>query len=136
MNSATTPAQLDLLAAEATDADLRWRRLTRLAELDRLDDSEVDDLLAEDPNPDAWMSALQARTARPSADAKAEAWQVVVEDRIGDDVIEDLRRRGHSVTVSGAWTLGRLSAVSRDPETGILRAAANPRGNQGYAVGR
>jgi gamma-glutamyltranspeptidase/glutathione hydrolase len=62
--------------------------------------------------------------------------EVVVEDRIGDDVIEDLRRRGHSVTVSGSWTLGRLSAVSRDPETGILRAAANPRGNQGYAIGR
>jgi gamma-glutamyltranspeptidase/glutathione hydrolase len=62
--------------------------------------------------------------------------EVVVEDRIGDDVIEELRRRGHAVTVSGAWTLGRLSAVSRDPETGILRAAANPRGNQGYAAGR
>ena len=40
------------------------------------------------------------------------------------------------MTVSGPWTLGRLSAVSRDPETGILRAAANARGMQGYAVGR
>jgi gamma-glutamyltranspeptidase/glutathione hydrolase len=62
--------------------------------------------------------------------------EVVVEDRIGDDVIAELRRRGHTVTVSGGWTLGRLSAVSRDPETGILRAAANPRGMQGYAAGR
>jgi gamma-glutamyltranspeptidase/glutathione hydrolase len=61
---------------------------------------------------------------------------MVVESRIGDDVVEDLRRRGHSVTVSDAWSLGRLSAVSRDPETGILRAAANPRGMQGYAAGR
>jgi gamma-glutamyltranspeptidase/glutathione hydrolase len=26
--------------------------------------------------------------------------------------------------------------VARDPETGILSAAANPRGMQGYAVGR
>jgi gamma-glutamyltranspeptidase / glutathione hydrolase len=26
--------------------------------------------------------------------------------------------------------------VSRDPETGILRAAANARGMQGYAAGR
>ena len=50
--SATTPAQLDVLAAEATDADLRWRRLTRLAELDLLDDADVEDLLAQDPNPD------------------------------------------------------------------------------------
>ena len=79
--SATTTAQLDLLAAEATDADLRWRRLTRLAELDRLDDADVEDLLGQDPNPDAWISALQARTARPTAEAKAEAWQVLVEDR-------------------------------------------------------
>lgn len=60
----------------------------------------------------------------------------VVESRLGDDVIEGLRRRGHSVTVSDAWSLGRLSAVSRDPGTGVLRAAANPRGMQGYAAGR
>src|SRR3954447_2970426 len=62
--------------------------------------------------------------------------EVVVESRIGDDVVAGLRRRGHAVTVSGPWTLGRLSAVSRDPETGILRAAANARGMQGYAAGR
>ena len=79
--SATTPAQLDVLASEATDADLRWRRLVRLAELDQLEDSDVDALLAEDPNPDAWMSALQARTARPTEEAKAQAWKAMVEDR-------------------------------------------------------
>jgi gamma-glutamyltranspeptidase/glutathione hydrolase len=62
--------------------------------------------------------------------------EAVVESRIGDDVIAELRRRGHTVTVAGAWSLGRLSAVSRDPDTGILRAAANPRGMQGYAAGR
>jgi len=62
--------------------------------------------------------------------------EVVVESRIGDDVIAELRERGHTVTVSDAWSLGRLSAVSRDPDTGILRAAANPRGMQGYAAGR
>ncbi|GAA2539363.1 gamma-glutamyltransferase [Winogradskya consettensis] len=61
---------------------------------------------------------------------------VVVEDRLGDDVIEGLRRRGHDVTVAGPWSLGRLSAVLRDPETGLLSAAANPRGMQGYAAGR
>ncbi len=80
-NSATTAAQLDLLTAQATDPDLRWRRLVRLAELDRLEDDDVDALLEEDPNPDAWMNALQARTARPTDAAKAEAWRTVVEDR-------------------------------------------------------
>jgi gamma-glutamyltranspeptidase/glutathione hydrolase len=62
--------------------------------------------------------------------------EVVVESRLGDDVVADLRARGHDVTVSGPWTLGRLSAVSRDPETGILRAGANARGMSGYAAGR
>ena len=40
------------------------------------------------------------------------------------------------MTRAGAWSLGRLSAVTRDPVTGELTAAANPRGSQGYAVGR
>jgi gamma-glutamyltranspeptidase/glutathione hydrolase len=62
--------------------------------------------------------------------------EIVVESRVGDDVLAELRRRGHRVTVSGPWSLGRLSAVSIDPETGVLRAGANPRGMQGYAVGR
>jgi gamma-glutamyltranspeptidase/glutathione hydrolase len=62
--------------------------------------------------------------------------EVVVESRVGEEVVGELRSRGHDVTVSDAWSLGRLSAVSRDPETGILRAGANPRGMQGYAAGR
>ena len=62
--------------------------------------------------------------------------QVVVESRIGPDVIAELRARGHDVHVSGPWSLGRLCAVSRDPATGMLRAAADPRRMQGYAVGR
>ncbi|WP_254785636.1 gamma-glutamyltransferase family protein [Arthrobacter sp. ok362] len=60
----------------------------------------------------------------------------VVEDRLGEDVIAGLERRGHVVTRAGDWALGRLSAVVRDPETGVLQAAANPRGAQGYAAGR
>jgi gamma-glutamyltranspeptidase/glutathione hydrolase len=48
----------------------------------------------------------------------------------------DLAARGHDLTVAGPWSLGRLCAVARDPGTGMLSAAANPRGMQGYAVGR
>jgi gamma-glutamyltranspeptidase/glutathione hydrolase len=62
--------------------------------------------------------------------------EVVIESRVGEEVNADLRRRGHTVTVSDPWSLGRLSAVSVDPDTGVLKAAANPRGMQGYAVGR
>jgi gamma-glutamyltranspeptidase/glutathione hydrolase len=61
---------------------------------------------------------------------------LVVEDRLGDEVIAALAGRGHDVVRAGPWTLGRLSAVSRDPETGLLAAGANARADQGYAVGR
>ena len=61
---------------------------------------------------------------------------LVAEDRIAADVLEGLRRRGHEVVRSGPWSLGRMCAVSRDPATGQLMAGANPRGMQGYAVGR
>jgi gamma-glutamyltranspeptidase / glutathione hydrolase len=50
-------------------------------------------------------------------------------------VIAALRRRGHDVEVTEPWSLGRISAIAREPD-GLLRAAANPRGMQGYAVGR
>lgn len=57
-----------------------------------------------------------------------------VEERLDPGVVAELRRRGHEVEVEGPWSLGRLSAVARDGA--FLRAAANPRGAQGYAAGR
>jgi len=60
----------------------------------------------------------------------------VVEDRLGADVIAGLAERGHVLTLAGDWALGRLCAVTRDPATGVVGAAANPRGAQGYATGR
>jgi len=91
--SATTPAQLEALATHATGPDLRWRRLIRLAELDQLDESEVELLLAEDPDPDAWVNALRAHTARPTDQAKRSAWQAVMVDRkISADVLGLLGR--------------------------------------------
>ncbi|HEX6348579.1 MAG TPA: gamma-glutamyltransferase family protein [Candidatus Dormibacteraeota bacterium] len=61
---------------------------------------------------------------------------LLVEERIGPGAIAELGRRGHRVEVMGPWTQGRLSAAGRDPRRGLLLAAANPRGMQGYAVGR
>ena len=61
---------------------------------------------------------------------------LVVEDRLPAVVRAQLRSRGHEVVEQGPWSLGRLCAVARDPHTGLLSAAANPRGMQGYAVGR
>ncbi len=59
---------------------------------------------------------------------------LAVESRLGGETIADLRRRGHDVTVAGPWALGRVSAVAREGDQ--LRAAANARGMQGYAVAR
>ncbi|MEU6123836.1 gamma-glutamyltransferase [Streptomyces sp. NPDC047123] len=64
------------------------------------------------------------------------AGSLTVESRTAPEVVAELRRRGHDVTVGGAWSEGRLCAVARDPRTGVLSGAANARGMQGYAVGR
>ena len=57
-----------------------------------------------------------------------------VESRVGEETVAALRRRGHEVQVQPPWSLGRISAVAS--RNGLLYAAANPRGMQGYAVGR
>jgi gamma-glutamyltranspeptidase/glutathione hydrolase len=61
--------------------------------------------------------------------------EVHVEERVDPRVVDKLRARGHRVVVEPEWSLGRVSAAGRDRE-GWLKAAANPRGMQGYAVGR
>ena len=61
--------------------------------------------------------------------------ELELEERAGPDVVAELRRRGHDVLVRPPWSLGRVSAVAREPD-GLLKAGANPRGMQGYAVGR
>ncbi|KUJ38893.1 gamma-glutamyltransferase [Streptomyces sp. NRRL F-5122] len=77
---------------------------------------------------DSFPGSFFPRGMRPGS--------VTVESRTDPKVVEELRRRGHDVTVGEAWSEGRLCAVARDPRTGVLSAAANPRGMQGYAVGR
>jgi gamma-glutamyltranspeptidase/glutathione hydrolase len=79
----------------------------------------------------AWHSehfpiSFWPRTARPGV--------LVVESRIPSETQRELKSRGHVVEVGPAWSEGRLTAASRD---GCRRkAAANPRGMQGYAAGR
>jgi gamma-glutamyltranspeptidase/glutathione hydrolase len=79
----------------------------------------------------AWHSehfpiSFWPRTARPGV--------LVVENRVPQATIEELRRRGHLVEVGADWSEGRLTAASK---VGVRRrAAANPRGMQGYAAGR
>jgi gamma-glutamyltranspeptidase/glutathione hydrolase len=76
---------------------------------------------------EAFPSSFYPRATRPR--------HVIVEDRAGADTFAGLRDRRHEVEPAGPWALGRVSAVGRDPD-GQLKAGANPRGMQGYAVGR
>lgn len=73
-----------------------------------------------------FPSSFWPRTSRPGV--------LVVEERMPVEAVAELRARGHRVEVGGPWSEGRLSAVSRQGSR--LRAAANPRGMQGYAAGR
>ena len=73
-----------------------------------------------------FPSSFWPRTSRPGV--------VVVESRVPKECIAELERRGHKVEVGEAWSEGRLTAASRDGKR--RKAAANPRGMQGYAAGR
>jgi len=74
-----------------------------------------------------FPSSFYPREARPR--------HAEIEARFDPAVIAGLRDRGHDVEVTPEWSLGRVSAAGRDSD-GQLKAAANSRGMQGYAVGR
>jgi gamma-glutamyltranspeptidase/glutathione hydrolase len=73
-----------------------------------------------------FPSSFWPRTARPGV--------LVLEGRVPRETVAELKRRGHIVEVGPDWSEGRLTAASRDGRR--RRAAANPRGMQGYAAGR
>lgn len=56
-----------------------------------------------------------------------------VESRIPAGVIKELKRRGHRVQVHGPWSMNATSAIVIDPETDVLSAGADVRGDN-YAL--
>lgn len=79
----------------------------------------------------AWHSehfpiSFWPRTARPGV--------LQIEKRVPRETRDELERRGHVLEVEPEWSEGRLTAASKDGKR--RRAAANPRGMQGYAAGR
>jgi gamma-glutamyltranspeptidase / glutathione hydrolase len=79
----------------------------------------------------AWHSehfplSFWPRTSRPGV--------LVVEGRLPPAAVKALDRRGHIVEIGPDWSEGRLTAAAREGRR--RRAAANPRGMQGYAAGR
>ncbi|SEN89494.1 gamma-glutamyltranspeptidase / glutathione hydrolase [Pseudorhodobacter antarcticus] len=74
-----------------------------------------------------FQSSFYPRAALPG--------EMTIEPSFGEAVIDDLRARGHIVTVAPPMTVGRLTAAIRDAD-GSLLAGATPRLMQAYAVGR
>ena len=64
------------------------------------------------------------------------AGQVRVEERLQSRIIAELERRGHIIHLDPPWSMGRVTAVAFDRQLGLLKAAASPRGLEGYAAGR
>ncbi|MFC8512413.1 aminopeptidase N [Streptomyces sp. NPDC057257] len=87
--TARTPEQLDLLEALldgsqtveglAVDTELRWAFVLRLAAVGRFDEAEIAAAYERDKTAAGERHAAGARAARPTAEAKAEAWASVVE---------------------------------------------------------
>ena len=79
----------------------------------------------------AWHSehfpiSFWPRTSRPGV--------LQIEKRVPKESRDELTKRGHIIEVEPEWSEGRLTAASKDGKR--RRAAANPRGMQGYAAGR
>jgi gamma-glutamyltranspeptidase/glutathione hydrolase len=71
-------------------------------------------------------SSFYPRAARPG--------HVALEGRFPRVTMDGLRRRGHELEVCDDWSLGRVCAAAKDGA--LLKAAANPRLMQNYAIGR
>ncbi|WP_129840525.1 aminopeptidase N [Streptomyces sp. RFCAC02] len=87
--AARSDAELDVLAGLldgsetipglTVDTDLRWELLERLAATGRADEPEIAAELERDATSAGERHAAAARAARPTPEAKAEAWAQVVE---------------------------------------------------------
>ncbi|MFQ6146302.1 aminopeptidase N [Streptomyces seoulensis] len=97
--TARTPEQLDLLGALlegseaieglAVDTELRWAFVQRLAAVGRYDETEIAGEYERDRTAAGERHAATARAARPTEEAKAEAWASVVEsDKLPNAVQE------------------------------------------------
>ncbi len=101
--TATTPDQLDLLAALrdggagvpglAVDAELRWAILRRLATMGRAGDDQIDAELQRDPTDAGRRHWAACRAAIGDAEHKAAAWQLLTETNdLGTQGIAEVAR--------------------------------------------
>ncbi|MBI3710881.1 MAG: gamma-glutamyltransferase, partial [Proteobacteria bacterium] len=75
---------------------------------------------------DHWPNSFYPRQANPA--------KIILESRFPAATVAELKKRGHDTHLTGDWALGRNCAASKTGRE--LRAAATPRLQQAYAVGR
>jgi aminopeptidase N len=73
----------------AIDADLRWTLLSALAKNGRADGDRINDELTRDNTISGQEHAAAARALRPTAEAKAEAWEAAM---VRDDIPNETQR--------------------------------------------
>lgn len=61
-------------------------------------------------------------------------YELHLEEGFPEATVAELRRLGHNVTVSAAGLRGHVQLIRRDPDTGVLFGASDPRGD-GMAIG-
>ena len=80
----------------AVDAELRWQVLHRLVVLGGAGDAEITDETRLDPSAPGAEHAARCRAAVPTAEAKARAWDVLIND-------DELSVRLLTATAEGFW---------------------------------
>src|SRR5690625_894989 len=111
---ASTPTHREILrgllagsttvAGRTIDTDLRWKLVIALSALGGIDEAGIDEFLAADDTQSGRKSALTARAALPTAEAKARAWRLTVEQDVlanesvrSEEHTSELQSRGHLV---------------------------------------
>ena len=112
---ASSPEQVTLLrellsgerAVEglAVDAELRWHLLRRLVVLGEAGDAEIEAELGRDRTAAGERHAAGARASRPTAEAKAEAWRLAVEDDALPNAVQ-------SAVIGGFWQPEQLELLA------------------------
>jgi aminopeptidase N len=109
------------------DPELRWSAVLNLARLGRLDEAAIDAEADQDRTVTGAEQAAAAKAARPTADAKAEAWRLATE---ADDVPNGTQR---AITLA-FWQRGQDAALQPYVERYLATAADISRGEGDWAT--
>jgi aminopeptidase N len=88
------------------DTDLRWHLLLRLVVLGAAGEPEIDAELARDATAAGERHAAAARAARPTDEAKDEAWRLAVEDESVPNAVQ-------AAVIGGFWQAEQAPLLER-----------------------